>query len=92
MTSRLFGDDVNVGWSSPRKLSDTPNFQVEYSDDYPWLTKPLLPNLNNYINDSDEGIDEAQWRADCLSNNLGNWSDSLTDATYMATCRRHNNV
>lgn len=97
MTTRVFGDgNDNQGWSSPRKLSDTVGFQVEYSDDYPWDTspRPSLPSLNearyqggNDVDNDEDEINETLWRQDCLAQNLGTWSDeNVNNPMYMATC------
>lgn len=103
MTTRIFGDgDENQGWSSPRRLSDSAGFQVEYSKDYPWDTRPILPKVDEIINNTqpflannDEGFNEVAWRTYCSNQNpsLGTWGDDdiVKDPVYMATCYKKQN-
>lgn len=93
ITTRIFGDgSENQGWTSPRRLSDTAGFNVEYSDDYDWVNKPTLPKIDgnpSFIAVNDEGFDESAWRTYCENNNLGTWRDDDTltnEPMYMATC------
>ena len=103
ITTRIFGDGIeNQGWTSPRQLSDTTGFQVEYSNNYPWETDPLnpypeLPSLNNSAyqgqesvgEDDGDGINESAWRQACSTQGLGDWTDEgneIVDTVYMATC------
>lgn len=43
------------------KLGDTANFNVEYSNDYPWDDdpRPILPSPNSYKDSSPEGLNET---------------------------------
>lgn len=86
MTQRLFGDEENSqDWCSPCRMSDTAYMQVEYSLDYPWSSRPLLPNLNDYISPgSEKEIDIDSWRNNCYEQGLGTWDDAVDNAMYMA--------
>ena len=60
MTKRVFGQP-NSTWTSPIRMADTSDFQVEYSASVlSEGTSTQLPSLNDYINESAEGVDEAQ--------------------------------
>ena len=90
MTKRVFGQP-NSTWTSPIRMADTTDFQVEYSASVlSDGTSTQLPSLNDYINESAEGVDEAQWRADCIAQGKGTWNDTVTDPLWMATCTRNN--
>lgn len=90
MTKRVFGQP-NSTWTSPIRMADTTDFQVEYSASVlSDGTSTQLPSLNDYINESAEGVDEAQWRADCVAQGKGTWNDTVTDPLWMATCTRNN--
>lgn len=81
MTKRTFGQP-NTTWSSPMRMADTADFQVEYSASLlPNGASTQLPSLNDYIDDSAEGVDEAQWRLDCANAvpSKGIWNDNVTD-------------
>jgi hypothetical protein len=53
-----FGDDNYGSWSTPRKMSDTHNFQVEFSTSE---VKPVPQPLQSfYENDNDNYEDD--WR------------------------------
>lgn len=85
MTSRIFDDSLTgegTGWKSPTKLQDTPEFQVEYTDEEEWhMTEngvSTLPSLNDYIdfvNFPYEGINEAAWRQAALEATNAHWGD-----------------
>ena len=100
MCRQVFGDEntgeKNDGWSQPSLLADNPNFQVEYSVDYNPERAPkpnFLPSLNDFKDNSEEGVNEAAWRARCLEDGYGTWADddSIVNPIYMATARRRNN-
>lgn len=95
MVSRFFDLDETMvsNWSRPVLWKDSSNMQIEYSNNYPWSTKPALLSLNDYIdNTKDEGIDEIQWRQDCAAAGLGTWADELVEPKYMAICYRKEGV
>ena len=56
MSMRTFcskeGDAFDKGWSAPRMLSDTPDFQVEYSANET-INKQFLKNLNEFASEVD---------------------------------------
>lgn len=103
MATRIFGDYVtgqSQGWSSPRRMSDTSDFNVE------WCTEPVLSqtainklksstmNFTNFVKEvEEEGIAddelhteaEARFRAKALEEGCGVWSDTGDGAVYMAT-------
>lgn len=108
MTSRIFDDSLTgegTGWKSPTKLQDTPEFQVEYTDEEVWDTT-ALPSLNDYIDFANfpyEGINESLWRQDALDATGAHWGDigdpddpnstDVVDPWWMITARRdHNGV
>lgn len=92
MVSCLYGSEMEtLDWTSPTKLDDTYLFQIEYSANYDWTTKPQLANLNNYIDvTNSEGINETAWRTAMHNADKGDWSDDANGAMYMATCHRIN--
>ena len=103
MTSRIFDDSLTgegTGWKTPTKLQDTPEFQVEYTDEEVWDTS-ALPSLNNYIdwvNFPLEGIDEPAWRQAAYTATAAHWGDigegqnDIVDPWWMITARRSNGV
>ena len=103
MTSRLFDDSLTgegTGWKTPSKLQDSPEFQVEYTNEEVWDTS-ALPSLNNYIdwtNFPEEGVDEPRWRQAALEATGAHWGDigegqnDIVDPWWMITARRSNGV
>ena len=103
MTSRIFDDSLTgegTGWKTPTKLQDTPEFQVEYTNEEVWDTS-ALPSLNDYIdwvNFPLEGIDELGWRQAALIATHAHWGDigegqnDIVDPWWMITARRSNGV
>ena len=103
MTSRLFDDSLTgegTGWKTPSKLQDSPEFQVEYTNEEVWDTS-ALPSLNSYVdwtNFPEEGVDEPRWRQDALSSTGAHWGDigegqnDIVDPWWMITARRSNGV
>lgn len=101
MTSRIFDDSLTgegTGWKTPTKLQDSPNFQVEYTDEEVWNTA-ALPSLNDYVdwtNFPEEGIDEPTWRQAALEATNAKWGDigegqnDIVDPWWMITARRSN--
>lgn len=93
MTMRTMGQP-NSTWSSPIRMADTADFQVEYSASLlPDGVSTQLPSLNNYIDDRfEEGVDEDKWRRDCAeaTPSKGVWNDNVRDPLWMATCARNN--
>lgn len=84
MTSRVFStQDTSTTWSVPRVLTDTANFQVEYSKE---LVYKNPEHLQSYY-DADSINYEENWRA-----KNSTWSDEGTDAIWMATATMHNGV
>lgn len=84
MTYRTFysgPEIVDEDWSTPVKMTDTADFQVEYSTR---TEKPaigsLQPYYENYINGVDTREYEIVWREDNTA-----WSDDGTNAVWMAT-------
>lgn len=92
MVSCLYGDQMEtLDWTSPKKLSDTNIFQIEYSANYDWENKPQLDNLNGYIDATAiDGVNEAAWRTAMHNADKGDWSDNANGAIYMATCHKIN--
>lgn len=90
MTSAIFGDESTgeeTGWKSPTRLQDSPNFQVEYTDEEVWEMEvngvSTLPDLNNYTTDAnEEGIDEVSWRRDAKTYTHATWGDIHGDGTH----------
>ncbi len=101
MTSRIFDDSLTgegTGWKTPTKLQDSPNFQVEYTDEEVWNTS-ALPSLNDYVdwtNFPEEGIDEPAWRLAAQEATNAKWGDigedqnDIVDPWWMITARRSN--
>lgn len=84
MTSRVFStQDTSTKWAVPRVLTDTANFQVEYSRELVYSNPGKLQSY--YDNDSINY--EKNWR-----NDNSTWSDEGTDAIWMATATMHNGV
>ena len=84
MTSRVFStQNTSTTWAVPRVLTDTANFQVEYSREFVYSNPG---NLQSYY-DNDPINYEENWRIDNST-----WSDEGTDAIWMATATMHNGV
>lgn len=77
------GELVVPTWSTPRQMSDTANFQVEFSK----KVTPIAPeSLQSYYN-ADSINYEENWRK-----NNTDWVDDGTDAIWMATSTMSNGV
>ena len=99
MSSRIFDDSLTgegTGWKSPTLLQDTPEFQVEYTNEEVW-NQSALPSLNDYIdwvNFPEEGIDETRWRQAAREATGATWGDiyddgsDIIDPWWMITSRR----
>ena len=87
MSTRTFCSDPNNNidddWTDPKILSDSPNFQVEYTrgDENGEVNKQFLTNLNYYKSAADP---EAAWREDQLKHGYV-WGDDISDPIWMAT-------
>lgn len=97
MVSATFNDQVNgpvSGWSHPKKMNDTAEFQVEWSSAD--LTGTALANLRtdlgsdtynlNHFYTNGE-LDEDAWRDEVETNLNVRFSDSSEGAVLMATCQ-----
>lgn len=97
MVSATFNDQVNgpvSGWSHPKKMNDTAEFQVEWSSAD--LTGTALANLRtdlgsdtynlNHFYTNGE-LDEDAWRDEVETNLKVRFSDSSEGAILMATCQ-----
>ena len=97
MASRVFGTEVEQPWSTPSHLHDSPDFQVEYTAQEEWQYD-ALPSLNDYIDNSPHGIDEAGWRSAAETRTHATWGDidegvnSILDPVWMITSKRSNQV
>ena len=99
MSSRIFDDSLTgegTGWKSPTLLQDTPEFQVEYTNEEVW-NQNALPSLNDYIdwvNFPEEGVDEIRWRQAAREATGATWGDiyddgsDIIDPWWMITARR----
>ena len=99
MSSRIFDDSLTgegTGWKSPTLLQDTPEFQVEYTNEEVW-DQSALPSLNDYIdwvNFPEEGVDEPSWRLAAREATGATWGDiydegsDIVDPWWMITSRR----
>lgn len=70
-----------VTWSTPVPMSDTNDFQVEYSS----AEHPVNPESLQSYYDSDLTNYETSWRQ-----NNPDWTDKGENAIWMATCKMHN--
>lgn len=92
MSKRTFcsnADHSDPMWSYPSVMSDSPNFQVEYSADEK-INLQFLDNLGNYSSAEDP---EAAWRENQLQlNPPQTWGDddTIVDPIWMATCNYTN--
>jgi hypothetical protein len=90
-------DTTTVSWSQPRRMSDTNEFQVEFTQEVPYKTPEPLQSYYN----ADPINYEENWRK-----NNSTWYDGFTDVdndgtddrplafspVYMATASMHNGV
>ena len=85
-----FGNDTYGKWSTPRQMTDSNNFQVEFSKSE---TKPTPQSLQSFY-DTDPTNYEENWRASEKSAGR-EWIDHDEDASnaiWMATALFHNGV
>ena len=93
MSNRTFRSDndlsVDNDWSTPAKMSDTSNIQVEFTlFDLAQKNGYVPSNLNDYADQPDP---EQAWR-DAEKTKGVEWADDVKDALYMATATCHNGV
>lgn len=82
MSSATFtNNSEEVTWSTPVPMSDTNDFQVEYSS----AEHPVNPESLQSYYDSDLTNYETLWRQ-----NNPDWTDQGANAIWMATCKMHN--
>lgn len=63
MSYNIIGDNPDTGWTSPQQLGDSSRIQIEFSAEENAPTAYTLPDLNNYIDDTDvHGVDETAFR------------------------------
>jgi len=103
MTSALVKEDDlnNVTWSAPQKMTDSSEFQVEWSgtdisgqtlSDAIDALATSTYNFGTYLANNNYSINaaEAAWRSD-VSNNLHiSFSNAANNAVLMATCQFNN--
>lgn len=77
------GTLVKPTWSTPRQMSDTANFQVEFST----KVKPVPPESLQRYYDGDSINYEENWRK-----NNSDWTDEGTGAIWMATSTMSNGI
>ena len=77
------GEAYITNWSVPVSMSDTNDFQVEYSS----VELPKTPESLQSYYDADEDSYEDNWRV-----NNPDWSDTGVDAIWMATCTMKNGM
>ena len=97
------GDESALVWSAPQKMTDTADFQVEWSSTDKTLTE--LATINNSLtqskynfgtflkaNNYSENVAELKWRT-AMSDDFGIlFGDSSENAILMATCQLKNGV
>lgn len=85
-TSEYSDDD----WSEPKMLTDTPDFQVEYSAYKGEITRE---KISKFEGDSTEE-NEERWRTYQLSEYKIEWGDDtkIKDPVWMITATRHGGI
>lgn len=103
MSMRIFGDDEtneNQGWTSPRRMSDSTDFNVEWcltdlTEEQIARVKSAEFNFGKYVDvavddDSMHTKAEDAWEAALFAADCGSWSDLGDGAIYMATTQCRN--
>lgn len=98
MSMRTFRSDdyiIDNDWSAPRKMTDTANFQVEFTATDLSKYPTYKPNNFGEYTSKHLSFDDAEeeWReAEKNKQTPVIWKDDVADALYMATAVCHNDV
>ena len=99
------GDESPLVWTTPQKMTDTADFQVEWSstdktlEELASINQSLSATDNVYnfgtflkANDYNENVAETKWRDKMLESFKISFGDNAENAILMATCQLKNGV
>lgn len=91
-------NEAETAWDGPVKWGDQAGFQVEYAEESAATTSVFnkqrtLRTLNEYKDNSIEGVNETAWRTAVQQDGCGVWGDDdmVNDPVYMASCYKNSN-